>query len=201
MNEFEEDSTISPTLDREGLMKKFPKSAIKTRVGGGNSKLSYYQTHTIIHRLNKCAPEWNWHITDTSWRDDLCIVTGELTIPGMGTRTGIGVQKVTERGGEDLVKGGSSDALKKASTLFGVGLELYGEDYEEVSSAATKPQTLKVQAKKVEPVEEEMDGYYGEHPVTKEEVFFSEKADGTFLIMLESGEIHSDQTQPMLKEI
>jgi hypothetical protein len=53
-----------------------------------------------------------------------------LTIPGLGTREHIGVQAVEERGGEDLVKGAITDALKKAATLFGVGLELYGPDYE-----------------------------------------------------------------------
>ncbi len=41
----------------------------------------------------------------------------------------MGVQKVSERGGEDLVKGAITDAMKKAATLFGVALELYGPDY------------------------------------------------------------------------
>ena len=109
----------------------FPKNALKQRAGGGGKPFTYVETHTVIHRLNSATNgEWNFHVRETQWRGDLLIVLGELTIPGLGTRSGFGVQKVSDRGGEDLVKGAVSDALKKCATLFGTGLELYGSDYE-----------------------------------------------------------------------
>ncbi len=110
------------------LSEKFPKAAIKQREGARGKQLDYLETHTVIHRLNSAAKTWDWKLTQLQQQGDLLIAIGELTIPGLGTRTGIGVQKVSERGGEDLVKGASSDAMKKAATLFGVGLELWRGD-------------------------------------------------------------------------
>lgn len=134
----------------EKLGKPFPKEAVKSRQGGGNTKFDYVAGFTVIHRLNDATGGvWNWEIKSFDFRPagtdrygkevSLVVVTGELTIPGLGTRAGIGVQKVTENGGEDLVKGASTDALKKAATLFGVALELYGDDYEDEDRAPARP--------------------------------------------------------------
>ncbi len=123
------------------LSEKFPKAAIKQREGARGKQLDYLETHTVIHRLNSAAKTWDWKLTQLQQQGDLLIAIGELTIPGLGTRTGIGVQKVSERGGEDLVKGASSDAMKKAATLFGVGLELYGPDYGAAAQAPAKQAT------------------------------------------------------------
>lgn len=123
------DKTPAEMLDALG--KPFPRTAIKQRKGGGGKSLSYVETHTVIHRLNTATNgDWSFHIKDVQWRNDVLMVQGELTIPGLGTRSGFGVQQVVERAGEDLVKGAASDALKKCATLFGVALELYGADYE-----------------------------------------------------------------------
>lgn len=121
----------------------FPPHAIKKRQGGGGKMLDYVETHTVIRRLNEATNfNWDFHIKSSEWRNDLLMVLGELTIPGMGTRSGYGVQKVNERGGEDLVKGAASDALKKCATLFGVALDLYGPDLEagEVDTPAPRQQ-------------------------------------------------------------
>lgn len=115
------------------LEKPFPKNALKQRQGGGGKALTYVETHTVIHRLNDATENcWDFKLTRLDLVGDLYVAIGELTIPGLGTRTGIGVQRVVERAGEDLVKGAASDCLKKCATLFGVGLELYGPDYEAV---------------------------------------------------------------------
>ena len=116
-------------VDLAKLRAPFPKDAIKQRKGGGGRTFDYVETHTVIHRLNSACPSWDFRLTRFEQVKDVYIATGELTIPGLGTRTGIGVQRVDERAGEDLVKGASSDALKKAATLFGVALELYGPDF------------------------------------------------------------------------
>ena len=127
-------SDTRETLDRLGVA--FPKHAIKQREGGSGRRFDYVETHTVIRRLNEVAGTWDFQIKSLDLRGDLYVCVGALTIPGLGTREGIGVQKVSERGGEDLVKGASSDALKKAATLFGVALDLYGPDYEAGEVAA-----------------------------------------------------------------
>ena len=129
-------------VDLAKLRAPFPKDAIKDRKGAGGKKFDYVETHTVIHRLNSACPSWDFRLTRFEQVKDMYIATGELTIPGLGTRTGIGVQRVSDGGGEDLVKGASSDALKKAATLFGVALELYGPDYaEDATTRAERPTT------------------------------------------------------------
>lgn len=113
------------------LTEPFKPEAIKTRSGGGNTRLSYVEAHTVIRRLNAATGgRWDFQVLHEQQDGDLLKATCRLTIPGLGSREHVGVQKVSERGGEDLHKGAISDALKKCATLFGVGLELYGEDYE-----------------------------------------------------------------------
>lgn len=129
-----------PGLDIDELTKAFGQECIRQRQGGGGKMLDYLATHTVISRLNRFAGEWSWSINTIEVRGDLYVLTGTLTIPGLGSRDGIGVQRVSERGGEDLAKGCSSDALKKAATLFGVGLHLYGEDTEEEQEKADEQQ-------------------------------------------------------------
>jgi hypothetical protein len=114
----------------KALGEPFPKTAVKQREGARGRRFDYIETHTCIHRLNSAAGAWDFRILNAEFRADLLIVQGELTIPGLGTRSGFGVQQVAPGAGEDLVKGAASDCLKKCATLFGVALELYGPDYE-----------------------------------------------------------------------
>jgi hypothetical protein len=130
------------TVDLELLAKPFSPEAVKTREApGGRKPLSYVEGHTVIHRLNDATGNcWDFRVLDMSSTvtgkdrngNDIVIFTAtvELTIPGLGSRQHVGVQAVRQGAGEDLVKGAVTDALKKAATLFGVGLELYGADYE-----------------------------------------------------------------------
>lgn len=121
---------MTPTEMLAALGKPFPPEAIKKREGGGGRSYDYVEAETVIRRLNATCEEWSFIIRGHEWRGDLLIAHGELTIPPLGTRSGFGVQKVSEKGGEDLVKGAASDALKKCATQFGVALELYGPDIE-----------------------------------------------------------------------
>lgn len=123
------------TVDLDILTRPFPASAIKQRAGGGGRMLDYVEGHTVIHRLNEATGNtWEMQVKAIS-RQDLgqgrALMTAHvaLTLPGLGTREHIGIQEVSANAG-DLVKGAVTDALKKAATLFGVGLELYGPDYE-----------------------------------------------------------------------
>lgn len=141
------------TIDRNKLTEPFPDTAIKQRQGGGNRSLSYVEGHTVIHRLIAATDNtYSFRVLKIDTRDvstqrgtaTLVMATVELEIPGLGARQHIGVQMVNDAGGEDLVKGAITDALKKAATLFGVGLELYGPDYAsgelpEASQRASRP--------------------------------------------------------------
>ena len=179
-------------LDRNGLSQPFHRSAIKQREGGGGKKFSYLQLHTVINRLNKCCPQWDWRIVNVEQKDRLVIVTGELSIEGMGTRTGVGVQEINEKA-IDLYKGASGDGIKKAATLFGVGIELYGDDYEALEE--TRAAKAKPKPKVVAPVEE-LTGYDGECPECSKMVFFAEKSPGVWSLLEEDDSLHEHQTQP-----
>ena len=134
--------TYTPVdVDMDKLTTPFPQHALKQREGGRGKMLTYVEGHTVIHRLNDVTGNhWDFKVLDFSatpggsTRDGkpqtLYTATVELCIPGLGCRQHVGVQLSTEGGGEDLVKGAVTDGLKKAATLFGVGLELYGPDYE-----------------------------------------------------------------------
>lgn len=116
------------------LSEPFPPQAIEKREGGGGKMLDYVATETVIRRLNNRVGVWDFKITDTKVMPagdaQLLVIWGEMTIPGLGTRAGTGVQVIHPRGGEDMWKGAASDCLKKCATLFGVGIDLYGPDLE-----------------------------------------------------------------------
>ena len=133
-------------MDVDVLYREFPAQAIKERTVGGGRKLSYVEGHSVIHRLNEATGN-RWDLVvraiDVMQIGTQTVVRAHvaLTLPGLGTREHIGVQAVADRSGEDLVKGAITDALKKASTLFGVGLHLYGPDYE-AGEAAPDPRQV-----------------------------------------------------------
>jgi hypothetical protein len=123
-------------IDLKKLTAPFPKEAHKSRTVGGGRALTYVQGHVYIHRLNDATGNcWNLAVdkierTQVDADNVMLMAYVTLEIPGLGSRSHVGVQSVHARGGEDLVKGAVTDALKKAASLFGVGLELYGPDYE-----------------------------------------------------------------------
>jgi hypothetical protein len=128
------------------LAEPFPQSAHQTRRAGGGKDLTYVQGHVYIHRLNDATGNrWDFSVdkierTQIDDSNALLMAYVTLEIPGLGKRSHVGVQMVNARGGEDLVKGCVTDALKKAASLFGVGLELYGPDYE-AGEIGNTPQT------------------------------------------------------------
>jgi recombination DNA repair RAD52 pathway protein len=138
----EEAMTDELNIDTEVLRRAFKPESIRYRDGGGGRKLAYLDGATVIRRLNEACREWHFEVVaeesrpimDARNTSDyptlLMIAHGRMTIPGLGTRDGIGVQEVKPNSGVDFNKGHYTDALKKCATLFGVGLELYGDDTE-----------------------------------------------------------------------
>ena len=119
---------------RELLERPFPPEHIRTRKGSFGRELAYAETHTFIARLNEAfAGDWSFDVVEHRILDDEVVVLGRLTAASV-TKTAFGSSVVTtarETGdrvsiGDDL-KAAASDALKKCSSLLGLGLHLYGQ--------------------------------------------------------------------------
>jgi len=117
----------------------------------GSTTLSYIGGQTVIRLLNKAFNyQWSFEIISEeivpsqpkvnkyakAGQDPLepqppvVKVWGRLTVPGLAVKEQYG-SKVLIGGAseqESAFKSASTDALKKCASLFGIGLELYGED-------------------------------------------------------------------------
>lgn len=90
--------------------------------------------------------EWSWTILSHEVRNTEVIVHGCLSAGGQ-TRHAFGGSNITVNNstGEvisqaDDIKAAATDALKKAASTFGIGLELYGGSHDNASeSSASRP--------------------------------------------------------------
>ena len=131
--------------------------AIRYRQGRGNTKLAYVSHAWVTRVLNEAFGfRWSWDVTDTVIVPDLLdphevIVRGRLTVttPDGGTVVkeqfgSTDVKRFKDGGvislGDDL-KAASSDALKKAASLLGVALDLYGAADDPLPGETTGPAT------------------------------------------------------------
>ncbi len=119
-------------MNRKLLEQPFAPGLIKTRRGHSGKTLSYTEGVEYIRRLNQAFNgEWSFEIDDHHILTDSVVVIGKLIAEGI-TKTAFGGSAITrdERGAPsslaDDLKAASTDALKKASSLFGLGLHLYG---------------------------------------------------------------------------
>ena len=145
------EDSLQPYRNEVGakLAKPFAQNLIKQRQGAKGMMLDYVPGHTVIYRLMSATDNdysftysfppiiqssiENVYNKNTKKYEDkmvhTLIVGVELTIPGLGTRAGLGVQKM-QSASEDMLKGALTDALKNAAKYFGVALNLYGSDDE-----------------------------------------------------------------------
>ena len=119
---------------REVLERPFPPELIRTRKGTFGKELAYAEVHNYVARLNEAfAGDWSFDIIEHRVVDNEVVVLGKLTAGGVH-KTAFGCSAITtgrESGekvslGDDL-KAAASDALKKCSSLVGLGLHLYGK--------------------------------------------------------------------------
>jgi hypothetical protein len=89
------------------------------------------EAHAVIARLNEGCDTWDFVIERYEVLDEEVVVLGRLVIEEKITKTAFGGSAITrDRDGRavsvaDDLKAAGSDALKKAASLLGVGLELY----------------------------------------------------------------------------
>ena len=120
-------------MNLELLNRPFSSQQIKKRKSSTGFTLEYIETHTVITRLNEVfAGQWGFKILDHKFLDDDVVVLGELTAEGI-VKQQFGSCELSQEAEDgmvlsmgDALKSAASDALKKAATLFGVGLHLYG---------------------------------------------------------------------------
>jgi len=124
-------------MNRQILEKHFGSEQIKQREGNFGKMLDYIEGHAVIQRLNDAFDaDWSFTIIryDIFKETDEVLVQGELKA-GNVVKMQFGSSKITHARkngdiislGDDL-KAAATDALKKAATLFGVGLHLYRND-------------------------------------------------------------------------
>jgi len=120
-------------MNRAALEKPFPEDLIKTRKGAFGKDLSFVEAVHYIRRLNDAFDSgWTWKIVSHEINGTEVIVHGVLEGGGQAKHAFGGSTITTNKTtGEvisvsDDLKAAATDALKKACSLFGIGLELYG---------------------------------------------------------------------------
>lgn len=124
---------------RKVLEALFAPEEVRSRQGSFDKQLNYLEGHSVIRRLNEAFnSDWSFIILHREFNEfaDEVIVHGRITV-GDVVKDAVGSVKVKrhkETGdlvdlGNDM-KAASTDALKKASSLLGIGLYLYADtDY------------------------------------------------------------------------
>ena len=137
-------------MNRALLEKSFEPSQIKQRQGKFGHILDYVEGHVVTSRLND-AFESNWSFEIVKYRiikdPGEVLVLGKLTAEGV-TKMAFGSKEI-ERSkdtkaivslGDDF-KAASTDALKKAASLLGVGLYLYSDQRPNGKPEEGRPET------------------------------------------------------------
>lgn len=130
--------------DKILLRQPFPASSIKKRAGAGGKAFSYVDGEEVLSRVLEATDgEFSWSVEKIDFVSDnkasywLCM--GHLTIPGLGSRSGVGTALVAN---EDSAKSAETDAFKRAAVKFGVALDLYakGDDsQQQPTQSAPRP--------------------------------------------------------------
>ena len=118
-------------MKRDVLTKPFRKDQLKQREGQRGKVLTYVDVAAVIERLNEACESWSFEVMKHEIQDGEAIVLGKLTADGVVKMTFGGSNITVDRVGSivslaDDLKAAASDALKKAASMLGVGLELYG---------------------------------------------------------------------------
>ncbi|MEQ8225002.1 MAG: Rad52/Rad22 family DNA repair protein [Candidatus Eremiobacterota bacterium] len=124
-----------PVKLQELLLKEFPKDQIKYRPGRSGKQITYVEIYSVIDRLNEAFNcKWCWELKSYDITDKQIYCLGRLTVriddelvikETFGGKYNLNNSNV----GDDL-KAASSDALKKAASLLGIGLYFHKDEQE-----------------------------------------------------------------------
>lgn len=140
-------------MNREVLERPFPAEVVKTRKGA-HGDVSYVEAPHYIRRLNEAFDgKWSWKILSHQVNDAEVVVQGALEIEGL-VRHAFGASGITVAKGTgevvslgDDIKAAATDALKKACSLLGIGLDLYAP----VDGSKAAPQPTRSPAPQARP--------------------------------------------------
>ena len=112
------------------LDKPFDNTLIKTKKTKEGDVLSYVEGSQYIRRLNQAfGYNWSFEITDMKVVKEEVIVLGKLTADGVTKmQYGTSGESNGNKTMGDRVKAAGTDALRKCSSLLGLGLHLYESD-------------------------------------------------------------------------
>jgi|SRR5581483_5344952 len=150
-------TTQGGSLNLSGLREPFPADKVKQRKGGGGKMLDYVAIETFLERLLDVAPDYTIENANTYFKDDgTAVASLELVIAG---KRGYGVGAMKNPDPDMALKSAVSEAIKNAAKNgFGVGLELWNEEYRKTldskrallggSEAALKREVFKIAREK-----------------------------------------------------
>ncbi len=121
-----------------------PFGDIKSRPGRNGQSISYVEAHSVVQRLNDAlAGDWSFRVLEREILDGEVIVLGELRAGEVVKQAFGGSEATKTRDGKivslaDDLKSAATDALKKAATLMGVALQLYGAEEPPVTPSAPR---------------------------------------------------------------
>jgi hypothetical protein len=119
-------------LKKDVLTRPFAPEQLRTRRGTNGKQFSYVEAHTVVTRLNEATDlEWAFEVVRHEILSDEVIVLGRLVIDGIAKMAFGGSSVTRDSSGKEMsiaddLKAATSDAIKKAASLFGCGLEMYG---------------------------------------------------------------------------
>ena len=122
-------------MNRNILEHPFDPSLLKTRRGAFGQSIHYVEAVEYIRRLNEAFEgEWSFEVVFYQVLDTEVLVMGKLQAGGV-SKTAFGGSSITtaRNNGKPLsiaddLKSAATDALKKAASMFGIGLHLYSSD-------------------------------------------------------------------------
>jgi len=128
----------------EILSRPFEKELIKNRPGPGGKPLQYVSGAEYIKRLNEAFKlDWSFDIIEFRILEHEVMVLGEITIGSIkkkafgGSSISMHQSKGTPISIADDLKSAATDALKKCSSMLGIGLHLYTDPPEDPPQSNT----------------------------------------------------------------
>lgn len=126
----------------EVVTRPLPREQVKQRPGKGGMTFNYISADLVIELLNEAFDRsWSTKILSSEVHDNTVVIGLELSVPDENGHPVVKQQFGScdvgrGMGFGEAFKGAASDALKKAATLLGLGLELYHD--EEVAAPAPR---------------------------------------------------------------
>lgn len=117
-------------MKKEVLCKPFPPELVRERPGQNGRTLHYIDVASVVARLNDGCDSWHFTIEKHEVLEGEVIVLGRLVADGV-TKCAFGGSTITTNQSgaiisiADDLKAATSDALKKAAWMLGVGLDLH----------------------------------------------------------------------------